>query len=133
MRVCRMVKSRDEVNARMTKQAIEAKLPYLLQFLANADDDVSGTIAPFAHDYVTMLKQTVPLSDQQKEFVKVQTVCCIITAMIAFTDALTHTITAITQMQGYRSRPVLLSFCHFDNFSDNISAMLHTYWACVDS
>ena len=66
------MKNKDEVNARVTKQAIEAKLPYMLQFLANADDDVSGTIAPFAHDYVTMLKQTVPLSDQQKEFVKVQ-------------------------------------------------------------
>jgi len=67
----RLVKSNDETNARVTKQAIEAKLPYLLQFLSNADDDVSGTIAPFAHDYVTMLKQTVPLSDQQKQFVKV--------------------------------------------------------------
>ena len=70
----RLVKNRDETNARVTKQAIEAKLPYLLQFLANADDDVSGTIAPFAHDYVTMLKQTVPLNDHQKEFVKVQIV-----------------------------------------------------------
>ena len=66
------MKNKDETNAAASKQAIEAKLPYLLQFLANADDDVSGTIAAFAHDYVTMLKQTVPLTDQQKEFVKVQ-------------------------------------------------------------
>ena len=65
------MKNKDEVNARISRQAVEAKLPYLLQFLANSDDDVSGNIAPFAHDYVTLLKQTVPLSDCQKEFVKV--------------------------------------------------------------
>ena len=70
------MKNKDETGAAASKQAIEAKLPYLLQFLANADDDVSGTIAPFAHDYVTMLKQTVPLTDQQKEFVKVQMHSC---------------------------------------------------------
>jgi len=68
----RLVKSRDEVNARLSKQAVEAKLPYMLKFLSNADDDISGNVAPFAHDYVTMLKQTVPLSDCQKEFVKVR-------------------------------------------------------------
>jgi len=70
----RLLKSKDEVNARVSKQAAEAKLPYLLQFLANTDDDVSGNVAPFAHDYVTLLKQTVPLSDRQTEFVKVRTV-----------------------------------------------------------
>lgn len=69
-----MVKNKDEVNARIARQAIEAKLPYMLKFLANSDDDVSANIAPFAHDYVTMLKQTVPLSDCQKEFVKVRLV-----------------------------------------------------------
>jgi len=68
---CRFVKNKDEANATVSRQAIEAKLPYLLQFLSNADDDVSGTVAPFAHDYVTLLKQTTPLSDCQKEFVKV--------------------------------------------------------------
>jgi len=72
--VYRLLKSKDEVNARISRQAIEAKLPYMLQFLANTDDDVSGNIAPFAHDYVTLLKQTVPLSDCQKEFVKVRVV-----------------------------------------------------------
>lgn len=66
------MKSRDEANAGVSKQAVEAKLPYLLQFLASADDDVSGTVAPFAHDYVTMLKQNASLSDSQKDFVKVQ-------------------------------------------------------------
>lgn len=72
--VYRLLKSKDEVNARISRQAIEAKLPYMLQFLANTDDDVSGNIVPFAHDYVTLLKQTVPLSDCQKEFVKVRVV-----------------------------------------------------------
>jgi len=69
-----LLKSKDEVNARISRQAIEAKLPYMLRFLANTDDDVSGNIAPFAHDYVTLLKQTVPLSDCQQEFVKVRVV-----------------------------------------------------------
>jgi len=67
----RLGKNNDEVNARISKQAVEAKLPYMLKFLANSDDDVSGNIAPFAHDYLTLLKQTAPLSDSQKEFVKV--------------------------------------------------------------
>jgi len=67
----RLVKNKDVVNARLSKQAVETKLPYMLRFLANADDDVSGNMAPFAHDYVTLLKQTVPLSDGQKEFIKV--------------------------------------------------------------
>jgi len=69
--LCRLVKNRDEVNARISKQAIEAKLPYMLKFLANSDDDVSGNIAQFSHDYLTLLKQSVPLSDGQKEFIKV--------------------------------------------------------------
>ena len=73
MRVCvtRLVKSKDMSNAAMTRRAIESKLPYLLQFLSSCDDDVSGTIAPFAHDYVTLLKQSLPLTDCQSQFVKV--------------------------------------------------------------
>jgi len=71
----RLVKNNDEVNARTSRQAVEAKLPYMLKFLASTDDDVSGNIAPFAHDYLTLLKQTAPLSDCQKEFVKVQVDC----------------------------------------------------------
>ena len=67
----RLAKNNDEVNATISKQAVEAKLPYMLKFLANSDDDVSGNIAPFAHDYLTLLKQSAPLTDSQKEFVKV--------------------------------------------------------------
>ena len=68
----RLSKSSDALNARVSRQAVEAKLPYLLKFLANPDDDVSGNVAPFAHDYLTLLKQTTPLSDSQAEFTKVQ-------------------------------------------------------------
>jgi len=68
----RLVRTKDESSARVSRQAIEAKLPYALKFLASSDDDVSGTIAPFAHDYVTLLKQTPLLDDRQKEFVKVR-------------------------------------------------------------
>jgi len=70
-RVCRLVKCKDVANARITADALEAKLPYLLQFLANSDDDVSGTIAPFANEYVALLKQTSPVDARQKQFVKV--------------------------------------------------------------
>jgi len=66
------VKNNDEANGRISKQAVEAKLPYMLKFLAHTDDDVSANVAPFAHDYVTLLKQISSLSDCQKEFVKVR-------------------------------------------------------------
>jgi len=68
----RLVKNNDEANGRISKQAVEAKLPYMLKFLAHTDDDVSANVAPFAHDYVTLLKQISSLSDCQKEFVKVR-------------------------------------------------------------
>jgi hypothetical protein len=68
----RLVKSKDPTNASVTANALESKLPYMLWFLANSDDDVSGTIAPFAHEYVTLLKQSLPLNPNQKEFIKVR-------------------------------------------------------------
>ena len=69
--VCRLVKCKDVTNARVTADALEAKLPYLLQFLASSDDDVSGTIAPFANEYVALLKQNLPVDNCQKQFIKV--------------------------------------------------------------
>ena len=38
----------------------------MFKFLAEEDDDVSNAVTKFAHDYVTMLKQSAPLSEEQK-------------------------------------------------------------------
>ena len=42
----------------------------MFKFLAHEDDDVSGAVAKFAHDYVTVLKQITPLSPSQAGHVK---------------------------------------------------------------
>ena len=43
----------------------------MLKLLCNDDDDVSSTVVPFAHDYVSFLKQIVPLDNKQKTVIKV--------------------------------------------------------------
>ena len=42
----------------------------MFRFLANEDDDVSGAVSKFAHDYITVLKTLPELSDSQKQLVK---------------------------------------------------------------
>lgn len=65
------MKSQDVKNAGVTLEALESKVPFMLKFLSSEDDDVSGTVAVFAHDYMTLLKQMLPLNEKQRAIVQV--------------------------------------------------------------
>lgn len=47
-------------------QALETKVPLLLQLLVHEDDDISANIVGFCYDYLHVLKQLPELTDQQK-------------------------------------------------------------------
>uniref|UniRef100_A0A673A4M9 Exportin-T n=1 Tax=Sphaeramia orbicularis TaxID=375764 RepID=A0A673A4M9_9TELE len=49
-----------------TLQAMEAKVPLLLQLLVHEDDDISANIIGFCYEYLHVLKQLPQLTDQQK-------------------------------------------------------------------
>lgn len=49
-----------------TLQAVEAKVPLMLQLLVHEDDDISANIVGFCYDYLHVLKQRPELTDQQK-------------------------------------------------------------------
>ena len=71
--VCiRLVKSKEVESSKVPLAAIEAKVPLMLRFLSCEDDDVSGTVTQFAHDYITTLKQLAPLKQEHKQSVKVR-------------------------------------------------------------
>ncbi|KAH3816261.1 exportin-T-like isoform X2 [Dreissena polymorpha] len=53
--------------AKDTLAAIESKVPLMFRFLGNEDDDVSGAVACFTTDYISLLKQMTPLSAKQRE------------------------------------------------------------------
>ncbi|XP_074646295.1 exportin-T-like [Tubulanus polymorphus] len=60
-------KTGDVENAALIMQALENKVPLMLKFLDNEDDDVSGAVSLFAHDYITMLKSINPISEKQRQ------------------------------------------------------------------
>uniref|UniRef100_A0A3Q3DZI2 Exportin-T n=1 Tax=Labrus bergylta TaxID=56723 RepID=A0A3Q3DZI2_9LABR len=49
-----------------TLQAVEAKVPLMLQLLVHEDDDISANIVSFCYEYLHVLKQLPQLTDQQK-------------------------------------------------------------------
>ncbi|KAI3366737.1 hypothetical protein L3Q82_009219, partial [Scortum barcoo] len=49
-----------------TLQAVESKVPLLLQLLVHEDDDISANIVGFCYEYLHVLKQLPQLTDQQK-------------------------------------------------------------------
>ncbi|XP_064605610.1 exportin-T-like isoform X2 [Liolophura sinensis] len=63
----KLVKAGDLPNANFTLQAIENKVPLLLTFLGDEDDDVSSAVISFAQDYINVLKQMNPISPTQRE------------------------------------------------------------------
>ena len=67
---CRLVKAKEEENAKIMFDALLNKIPLMLKFLGNEDDDVSGAVGKFAHDWLTLLKTISPLNDTLKQFVK---------------------------------------------------------------
>ncbi|XP_066580703.1 exportin-T isoform X2 [Amia ocellicauda] len=62
----KLVKVGDMKNAQDTLQALESKVPLMLQLLIHEDDDISTNIVGFCYDYLHILKQLPLLTDQQK-------------------------------------------------------------------
>lgn len=51
---------------------MENKVPLLLTFLGDEDDDVSSAVISFAQDYINVLKQMNPISPTQRENMEVR-------------------------------------------------------------
>ncbi|KAL7857762.1 hypothetical protein AOLI_G00178640 [Acnodon oligacanthus] len=66
----KLSKSGDVKVAAETLQALEAKVPLMLQLLIHEDDDISANIVGFCYDYLHILKQLPLLTDQQKNNVE---------------------------------------------------------------
>lgn len=56
----KLVKSGSAKEAAETLQAVEAKVPLLLQLLLHEDDDISANMVGFCYDYLHVLKQVSP-------------------------------------------------------------------------
>ncbi|XP_067683887.1 exportin-T-like [Haliotis asinina] len=63
----KLAKSGDTQSTNNTLQALETKVPYMLRFLGDEDDDVSGAVANFSQEYINLLKQIAPLTPKQRE------------------------------------------------------------------
>ncbi|KAF0028723.1 hypothetical protein F2P81_017828 [Scophthalmus maximus] len=62
----KLIKSGNVKEAAETLQAVEAKVPLMLQLLVHEDDDISANIVGFCYEYLHVLKQLPQLTDQQK-------------------------------------------------------------------
>ncbi|XP_029282841.1 exportin-T isoform X2 [Cottoperca gobio] len=62
----KLAKSGNVKDAADTLQAVETKVPLLLQLLVHEDDDISANIVGFCYEYLHVLKQLPQLTDQQK-------------------------------------------------------------------
>ncbi|XP_072310024.1 exportin-T [Eucyclogobius newberryi] len=62
----KLAKAGNVKEAADTLQALEAKVPLLLQLLVHEDDDISANIVGFCYDYLHVLKQLPQLTDPQK-------------------------------------------------------------------
>ena len=67
----RLYKAKDVAGTALILNSLEMKVPLMFHFLGNDDDDVSGAISQYAHDYITLLKQTGPMTQTQQTNVKV--------------------------------------------------------------
>ncbi|XP_037551554.1 exportin-T [Nematolebias whitei] len=62
----KLLKGGQVKEAEETLQAVEAKVPLLLQLLVHEDDDISSNIVAFCYDYLHVLKQLPELTELQK-------------------------------------------------------------------
>ena len=69
--IYRWTKTGQTSDASLALSMVETKLPLMLQCLNHEDNDVSGSVTDFSHQYVMLLKQLAPLNEPQKAFVKV--------------------------------------------------------------
>lgn len=67
----RLSKENRVKEAETTMAAVESKLPYLLRYLGDEDDDVSGACVDFASEYISLLKTLGPLTEGQRKHVEV--------------------------------------------------------------
>lgn len=65
----KLAKSGNMKDAAESLQAIEAKVPLLLQLLVHEDDDISANIVGFCYEYLHVLKQVS--SDGNSSFLHV--------------------------------------------------------------
>ena len=59
-------------NIGTTMAALEGKVPYMLRFLGNEDDDVSSAVVEFASEYIAMMKTLPSMSEVQKKHIEVR-------------------------------------------------------------
>ncbi|KAM7367426.1 hypothetical protein PAMP_015328 [Pampus punctatissimus] len=62
----KLAKSGNVKEAAETLQAMEAKVPLLLQLLVHEDDDISANIVGFCYEYLHVLKQAIMLAVMKK-------------------------------------------------------------------
>ncbi|KAK7896758.1 hypothetical protein WMY93_022083 [Mugilogobius chulae] len=62
----KLAKTGNVKEAADTLQALEAKVPLLLQLLVHEDDDISANVVGFCYDYLHVLKQAVMLAIMKK-------------------------------------------------------------------
>ncbi|ELU12326.1 hypothetical protein CAPTEDRAFT_150306 [Capitella teleta] len=84
----RLLKADDKAKQQVALQMLEAKVPLMLTFLGHEDDDVSGAVAEFAHDYITVLKQVSPLQPHQRDNVK--NLMIVVMGKMKFDDSYNH-------------------------------------------
>ncbi|XP_023808441.1 exportin-T [Oryzias latipes] len=66
----KLAKAGSGKEAGATLQALEAKVPLLLQLLMHEDDDISANVVGFCYDYLHVLKQLPQLTEQQKAHIE---------------------------------------------------------------
>lgn len=54
-----------------TLAALETKIPYMLRFLGDEDDDVSSAVIEFATEYIATIKTMPVMSEVQKKHIEV--------------------------------------------------------------
>lgn len=59
----KLAKTGSVKDAAETLQALEAKVPLLLQLLVHEDDDISANIVGFCYEYLHVLKQVSPAEE----------------------------------------------------------------------
>ena len=57
-------------NSETTLSALESKIPYMLRFLGDEDDDVSEACLEFATEYIAMVKGLPSASESQKKHIE---------------------------------------------------------------
>lgn len=57
-------------NLEITMAALEGKVPYMLRFLGNEDDDVSSAVIDFASEYIAMMKTLPSMNEGQKKHIE---------------------------------------------------------------